>query len=189
VPTTPKREKRSPTEPGARFLTDAIATNVRDRRALQHVSQKTLGKEMKELGHPWTDVTVSEVENGWRNVTAVELVGLALLLNCELVDLVDPVGVAGRGVEPIDDLRFGKGRLGAVGVHHWLHGNVRVQTEGTNYISVDRVGDEHEQAYKETRDAFKNAIPAQPVGEVPPPPRRDVDRTKSRKERKKKWST
>jgi hypothetical protein len=188
VPATPKRAGRQPLEPGARFLTDAIADNIRARRAIQRIPQETLAREMTNLGYPgWkSGVTVSEIEDGMRNVTANELIGLALLLNCGVTDLLDPTGIDGRSSEPVD-LRFGDGLLGAVGVHHWLQRHVHVTTEGVDYIRTDPV-EGHEAEYEETLKAFENAIRARSVESVPPPPRADIDPTKTRAQRRRAWT-
>jgi len=49
---------------------------------------------MAFLGHPWRQVTVSEIERGQRSVSVPELLGMALALGVNLTQLLDPRGPA-----------------------------------------------------------------------------------------------
>jgi hypothetical protein len=183
VPANPRREGRKP-RPGARFLVDAIADAVHDWRAMRRVPQETLAAEMRELGHPWTGVTVSEVEHAKRNVTADELVGLAYLLNCTLADLCDPTGVASRNTAPID---IGTGTVEAAGISDWLHGRVRIRTDGPYSITYEAVPG-HDKERENAPHLWDNAIRARSTRAKPAPARRNIDRTKTRRERRTEWS-
>lgn len=88
---TPTRAKREPV-PGARFLSQALADNIRAYRMLRRMNQDNLAERMRLLQHEWSRPTVSEVERGGRNVTVDELGGLALALGVTIGQLLDPTG-------------------------------------------------------------------------------------------------
>jgi transcriptional regulator with XRE-family HTH domain len=71
---------------------ETVADNVRGFRQLRGIDQNILARRMAGLGHGWRQVTVSEVENDRRNVTAPELLGLALALETKIEQLLDPRG-------------------------------------------------------------------------------------------------
>jgi transcriptional regulator with XRE-family HTH domain len=74
----------------ARTGAQALAANIRARRALLNLSQSDLADAMRELGHRWNRATVAAVEAGTRSVSTDELVGLALVLDALVGELLDP---------------------------------------------------------------------------------------------------
>jgi transcriptional regulator with XRE-family HTH domain len=54
--------------------------------------QEQVAARMRDLGHNWTQQTVSEVERGRRRVTTTELFSLTLVLGASIGDLFDPLG-------------------------------------------------------------------------------------------------
>jgi transcriptional regulator with XRE-family HTH domain len=89
-PQTPRQSEQPPED--AAFVADVLASNVRAFRLLRGIDQATLARMMLLLRHDWRQVTVSEVENGRRNVTAPELVGLVVALGATVEQLFDPRG-------------------------------------------------------------------------------------------------
>ena len=71
---------------------ETVADNVRGFRQLRGIDQSILARRMEGLGYGWRQVTVSEVERDQRNVTAAELLGLALVLETSIEQLLDPRG-------------------------------------------------------------------------------------------------
>jgi transcriptional regulator with XRE-family HTH domain len=71
---------------------ETVADNVRGFRQLRGIDQSILARRMEGLGYGWRQVTVSEVERDQRNVTAAELLGLALALETSIEQLLDPRG-------------------------------------------------------------------------------------------------
>jgi transcriptional regulator with XRE-family HTH domain len=98
---TPRRAGREPL-PGSRFLSDAVAEKVRAWRLLRHLQQADVAEKMRELRHPWTQATVSQVERGQRNLTIDELVGLSIVFDVSLNELLDPVPVGGGPAPALD---------------------------------------------------------------------------------------
>jgi transcriptional regulator with XRE-family HTH domain len=98
---TPRRAGRDPL-PGSRFLSDAIAEKVRAYRLLRRLKQDDVAEEMRKLRHPWTQATVSQVERGQRNLTVDELVGLSIVFELTLNELLDPVPVGGGPPPALD---------------------------------------------------------------------------------------
>jgi transcriptional regulator with XRE-family HTH domain len=98
---TPRRAGREPL-PGSRFLSDAIADKVRGYRLLRRLKQDDVAEEMRKLRHPWTQATVSQVERGQRNLTVDELVGLSIVFELSLNELLDPVPVGGGPPPALD---------------------------------------------------------------------------------------
>jgi transcriptional regulator with XRE-family HTH domain len=92
---TPGRAGREPL-PGSRFLSDAVAEKVRAFRLLRRLKQDDVADGMRGLRHhTWTRQTVSDVERVQRNLTVDELVGLSIVLELSLNELLDPVPVGG----------------------------------------------------------------------------------------------
>jgi hypothetical protein len=83
---------------------------------------------MRELGHPWSRATVSEVERRGRTVTVDELLALALVFEANrggqlsLADLLDPQGVSGRNTTDVD---FGPNTVPSRFVSAWVRGQPR----------------------------------------------------------------
>jgi transcriptional regulator with XRE-family HTH domain len=98
---TPGRAGREPL-PGSRFLSDAVAEKVRGYRLLGRMKQDDVAEKMRELRHPWTQATVSQVERGQRNLTVDELVGLSIVFELTLNELLDPVPVDGGPPPALD---------------------------------------------------------------------------------------
>jgi transcriptional regulator with XRE-family HTH domain len=75
---------------------------VRAWRLLRHLQQADVAEKMRELRHPWTQATVSQVERGQRNLTIDELVGLSIVFDVSLNELLDPVPVGGGPAPALD---------------------------------------------------------------------------------------
>jgi transcriptional regulator with XRE-family HTH domain len=67
----------------------AVATNVRSRRAQAGRSQAELADAMRHLGHRWNRATVAAVEGNTRSVSVDELLGLALVFGTQVGELLD----------------------------------------------------------------------------------------------------
>jgi transcriptional regulator with XRE-family HTH domain len=74
----------------ARTAAQALAANIRARRALLNLSQTQLADAMRGLGHRWNRATVAAVEGDARSVSTDELVGLALVLDALVGELLEP---------------------------------------------------------------------------------------------------
>ena len=99
----PGRGGREPL-PGSRFLSDAVAEKVRGYRLLRRLKQDDVADGMRRLRHhTWTRQTVSDVERVQRNLTVDELVGLSIVLELSLNELLDP-GPVGGGPPPALDV-------------------------------------------------------------------------------------
>jgi transcriptional regulator with XRE-family HTH domain len=122
---TPRRAGRTP-QPGARFLSDAIATNLRAYRSVHRLSQEELARRMGDLGHTsWSRATVSEIERGGRTVTIDELLALALVFGAPIANLLDPAGLDGTGTAPLD---IGTWTPMPVGMaSRWIRGRIRIE--------------------------------------------------------------
>jgi transcriptional regulator with XRE-family HTH domain len=68
---------------------EALAANIRSRRALAERSQADLAKAMTLLGHRWNRATVAAVEGRARSVSVEELLSLALLFGAQIGELLD----------------------------------------------------------------------------------------------------
>jgi transcriptional regulator with XRE-family HTH domain len=98
----PGRAGREPL-PGSRFLSDTIAEKVRAYRLLGRLKQDDVADRMRELRHQtWTRQTVSDVERVRRNLTVDELVGLSIVFDVTLNELLDPVPVGGGPAPALD---------------------------------------------------------------------------------------
>jgi transcriptional regulator with XRE-family HTH domain len=98
----PGRAGREPL-PGSRFLSDAVAEKVRGYRLLRRMKQDDVADGMRNLRHhTWTRQTVSDVERVQRNLTVDELVGLSIVLDLSLNELLDPVPVGGGPPPALD---------------------------------------------------------------------------------------
>jgi transcriptional regulator with XRE-family HTH domain len=98
----PGRAGREPL-PGSRFLSDAVAEKVRGYRLLRRLKQDDVADRMRRLRHhTWTRQTVSDVERVQRNVTVDELLGLSIVLEVSLNELLDPVPVGGGPAPALD---------------------------------------------------------------------------------------
>jgi transcriptional regulator with XRE-family HTH domain len=129
VPAAPNEQPQAdPEHLKSRVLTSVIAENIRDRRTLGRFSQEALAARMRQLGHAWSRSTVGDVEREQRIVAVKELVALAIVLQVDLGDLLDPTGVDGSRTAPLsygdpDDLDR---MIPAVVAHHWLRGTVHL---------------------------------------------------------------
>ena len=98
----PGRGGRKPLE-GSRFLSDAVAEKVRAYRLLRRLKQDDVADRMRELRHhTWARQTVSDVERVQRHLTVDELVGLSIVLELSLNELLDPVPVGGGPPPALD---------------------------------------------------------------------------------------
>jgi transcriptional regulator with XRE-family HTH domain len=120
MPKTAKPSGRRPRE-GARFLADVVAANVRGWRAVRGLKQADVARDMNGFGHPWSQATVSDVENASRNVTVDELLGLAIVLAVSPLDLLDPGGVDGREEAHLD---YGFTPLPVSAARAWIWGDL-----------------------------------------------------------------
>ena len=68
-----------------------IAASIREARAESGLSQAEVVERMAAIGFEmWHLPTISNIERHARKVTALELVGLSLVLGCSPARLVDP---------------------------------------------------------------------------------------------------
>jgi transcriptional regulator with XRE-family HTH domain len=146
---TPGRAGREPL-PGSRFLSDAVAEKVRGYRLLGRMKQDDVAEKMRELRHPWTQATVSQVERGQRNLTVDELVGLSIVLELSLNELLDPVPVGG-GPPPALDVGLPVPIPPDI-VRHWSAGasifltsETRDGKPGVRVTAVGHLADQEEQ--------------------------------------------
>lgn len=96
---------------------------MRDLRLLRRWSQERLAEIMAEIGHSWTQATVSDIESGGRRISIDELAGLALCFGVAFSTLLDPAGIEGRDRRPLDygSLREPLDIIDAIG---WVTGDV-----------------------------------------------------------------
>jgi transcriptional regulator with XRE-family HTH domain len=162
MPATPRRRRRSPATPGARFLADVLADNVRDLRVLRRQTQEQLATNMRRLTQDtWSAVTVSDVEHAKRTVSVDELVALALILDTSVVDLLDPTGVEGRHTAPVD---IGtNGHVGAAGLRAWLRGVIRVHAAGPASYTVTPVPGRDDEYDAVMTDDWMTAVRPEPL--------------------------
>src|SRR6516225_7408844 len=101
MPANPNRSNAKPA-PGSRFLSSAVAQNVRAARRRRELTQEQLSLRMKQLGHEtWSYQTVGEVERDNRSLSVDELFSLSAALSTALTDLLDPTGLNGENNEAI----------------------------------------------------------------------------------------
>jgi transcriptional regulator with XRE-family HTH domain len=136
---TPRRAGREPLE-GSKFLSDAVAEKVRAWRLIRRLEQTGVAEEMRKLRHPWTQATVSQVERGQRNLTVDELVGLSIVLDLTLNELLDPVPVGG-GPPPALDVGLPV-EIPPDMVRHWSAGAPLFfdKEAGSNKVRITAVG-------------------------------------------------
>jgi transcriptional regulator with XRE-family HTH domain len=91
---TPKRAGRV-AQPGSLFLSEVVARNLRNYRALRRLTQDDVAAVLDQLGHRWTAGIVGFVERGDRTVAIDELAGLAVALGVSVAALLDPRGPVG----------------------------------------------------------------------------------------------
>jgi transcriptional regulator with XRE-family HTH domain len=156
---TPKRRERQPT-PGAVFASDVLATNVRAYRLVRGRTQEELADRMSQLGHGWSAGTVGFAERGDRTLSVDELLALAIVLETDVLDLLDPTGIDGRQTAPVDyavrplphDI---EATLPAVVVNHWFRGAVQVRlSRGPGSFELYEV-EGHEDEYAECERAWE----------------------------------
>lgn len=71
-------------------IRSVMAENVRGMRAKRRISQQSVAEQMTALGNTWIRQTVSDVERAQREILAKELFALALVLDCSVLDLMEP---------------------------------------------------------------------------------------------------
>ncbi|MCX5114369.1 helix-turn-helix transcriptional regulator [Streptomyces sp. NBC_00378] len=77
--------------------TETIASKVKDFRVSKGLTKQELGERLTDLGIPWNRFTVSGLESGKRqNVTVVEWLALARVLDVPPLALMLPLGEADR---------------------------------------------------------------------------------------------
>ena len=106
---TPKRQGRTP-QPGSRFSTDVIASNIKAWRSNRGMTQQQLAVRMNDLHHEWSEGIVGFVERGTRALTADELISLSLVLRAPVTSLLDPAEIHRQGELGLD---YGAGILPA----------------------------------------------------------------------------
>jgi transcriptional regulator with XRE-family HTH domain len=146
---TPRRAGRDPL-PGSRFLSDAVTEKVRAYRLLRRLKQDDVAEKMRELRHPWTQATVSQVERGQRNLTVDELVGLSIVFGLSLNELLDPVPVEGGPPPALDiGLPFAippdQVRRWSAGASLFFDSEVRDGKPGVRITAVGRWADQEEE--------------------------------------------
>lgn len=105
------RDERVP--PADRLLAERLATTIKGQRVVRNLKQSDLADRMQTLGYQWTQSTVSDIERGERDVTATELVALALVLRNTVGSLLDPYYADGDteliygDLEPLDAQEVG----------------------------------------------------------------------------------
>ena len=147
---TPRRAGREPL-PGSRFLSDAIAEKVRAYRLLRRLKQDDVADRMRKLRHQtWTRQTVSDVERVQRNLTVDELVGLSIVFELSLNELLDPVPVDG-GPPPALDVGLPVPIPPDI-VRHWSAGasifltpEIRDGKPGVRVTAVGHLADQEEE--------------------------------------------
>jgi transcriptional regulator with XRE-family HTH domain len=98
----PGRGGREPLE-GSRFLSDTVAEKVRAYRLLRRLKQEDVADGMRRLRHhTWTRQTVSDIERVQRHLTVDELLGLSIVFDVSLNELLDPVPVGGGPAPALD---------------------------------------------------------------------------------------
>ncbi len=124
VPSRPMATESDNRPETATPLRQVLAESVRWHRQTQELTQKDLAAMMQALGFTWTPHTVHKVEANQRTLAADELVGLALVLQTPLADLLlgapadvlvgqtpfDPVWVINWIVQSEDTFRLGDHR-------------------------------------------------------------------------------
>ena len=101
----------------------ALAANLRAGRALVSMSQSDLANVMRGLGHRWNRATVAAVEGGTRSVSTDEMVGLALVLDALVGELLDP------GDQDLD--YGGPAPMPLVVAQVWAQSAIRLYWDGT----------------------------------------------------------
>jgi transcriptional regulator with XRE-family HTH domain len=145
----PGRAGREPLE-GSRFLSDTVAEKVRAYRLLRRQKQDDVAEEMRKLRHPWTQATVSQIERGQRNLTVDELVGLSIVFELSLNELLDPVPVGG-GSPPALDIGFPVAippelvRRWSAGASLFFDSEIRDGKPGVRVTAVGRWPDQEEE--------------------------------------------
>lgn len=86
--------------PAARF-----AANMRARRELNKMSQADLARAMTDMGYPFRQQTVADVEVGNRNVKLDEALALSRALGISIDNLVRPAGLTRQASELLDASR------------------------------------------------------------------------------------
>lgn len=78
--------------PKPRLLVDAIAAGIRQRREASGWTQDRFAEEMRSFGFKWSRSTVAEVEGSGRKrqLSAVELLGVAIALSTPIEELIWP---------------------------------------------------------------------------------------------------
>lgn len=77
-------------------VAEVLALNVRRYRQLRDLSQEQVAYGMQDLGWPWRQATVSEVEKLKRHVNVPEMIALVLVLGASVEQLLDPRGPGGK---------------------------------------------------------------------------------------------
>lgn len=84
--------------------TEVIARRVAELRARKNMTRQELGERLAELDVPWNRFTVSSLENGKRqNVTVVELLALARVLDVAPLNLLVPLEEISYQVTPNEE--------------------------------------------------------------------------------------
>lgn len=92
-------------------MRQVLADSIRWQRKAHELTQRDLSTLMVALGFKWTPTTVAKTEANDRTLAADELIGLALMLQCSLADLL--LGAP-------DGISFGRARLDPTQVSDWI---------------------------------------------------------------------
>jgi transcriptional regulator with XRE-family HTH domain len=146
----PGRGGREPLE-GSRFLSDTVAEKVRAYRVLRRFKQEDVADGMRRLRHQtWTRQTVSDVERVQRNLTVDELVGLSIVFDVSLNELLDPVPVDG-GPPPALDVGLPVAippddvRRWSAGASLFVTSEIRDGKPGVRITAVGHLADQEEE--------------------------------------------
>lgn len=78
----------------------ALGQNVKAARVRLDITQAQCATRMRALGYDWHQQTVGNVERAARRITAEEVLGLSLTLECAFTDLLAPGTDVGTVVLP-----------------------------------------------------------------------------------------
>jgi transcriptional regulator with XRE-family HTH domain len=181
-----EQRKRLDIEPGAVTPAEVVASNIRSWRRVRNLTQAQLAERMSALDYPWlSEGVLGFIERGDRTVTVDELLTLALVLGVDVPTLLDPTGIDGTGTSRLHVVKE-IDAMPAKAAKAWLRGDARVLVDDANAFRHGPVPG-REDAYEEAAPAFREWLRARSPDDAPAPSHPDIDRTKTRRERKKDW--
>lgn len=117
---------------GQKGVAETVAHHAHEYREAWGLSQRALAELMNRLGNRWSDTVVSRVERGERDISAGELVDLALVFGVEpqtLLRSVTPAMVFGGSLNPLPAWMY----------NAWLRGGLKLQLNRETEAAVDVV--------------------------------------------------